>query len=332
MSRIALLACSAGVVIAGWTSSHAAENPLVLLDWQTQGASECPDNAYVVNEVHRLVGPPSKAGLSSVVHAHVTQQADGVWHVEVTTDAEGARAIRSLEAATCKELADVAALIVALMIDPDAVMRRRESAPEPSVAPSASVSARPRLPVEPPAPVREPARPRVENPRPWSLGLGAIVDSGTMPSTVWGPHVHFAWLPKWVGGRIDFAYWPRSETRLADRRDVGGDFSLLSVALQGCGVLRPAFGRFALCAGPEVDRMTAQGRGVTDPAQTAASWYGLATGAELEVPIWHGVGLWAGVGASFPVVRDVFLLENVGMVHQPSRLALRGAAGGALNF
>ena len=86
----------------------------------------CPDGAVVRDEVERLLGGAIPDG------ARVTAEADATargsrYRLTLATEMEGAHGERVLEAERCAELAAATALILALMIDPEAVARAEPS-------------------------------------------------------------------------------------------------------------------------------------------------------------------------------------------------------------
>jgi hypothetical protein len=79
---------------------------------------ECPTEIEVAAEVAQLLesGPAPSARVAA--RAVVRHDADGQWHVELTTLRDGEEGSRALVAPSCRSLADATALIVALTIDP----------------------------------------------------------------------------------------------------------------------------------------------------------------------------------------------------------------------
>jgi hypothetical protein len=104
----------------------------------------CPDAATVQREVERLLGGALPDGPPVVAEADTSPDGEG-YRLALETQMAGARGERVLEGPRCAELAAATALILALMIDPEAVARA-ESSPPDSPAPSlATALASPRM-------------------------------------------------------------------------------------------------------------------------------------------------------------------------------------------
>jgi hypothetical protein len=87
----------------------------------------CPDEGWVRREIERLIGRPLAADESPaiVAVAQVRERKEGGWLLRLRTRHGSARGLRELKARTCESLAEAAALILALSIDPSAVERRK---------------------------------------------------------------------------------------------------------------------------------------------------------------------------------------------------------------
>jgi hypothetical protein len=84
--------------------------------------SGCPDAARVRQSVLRLLRSPPATGKTFSARASVTRTRSG-WHAEIHTNQADVSGHRSLDSEKCEDLADATALIVALMIDPNALVR-----------------------------------------------------------------------------------------------------------------------------------------------------------------------------------------------------------------
>src|SRR5262249_55575748 len=98
--------------------------------------------------------------------AYVRKLVDGRFRVELTTVTNGSEGHRVIEERSCKAMAEATALILAWMVDPNAV-----DAPLPAPEPKAETPA-PR----PGPPQRQPSGPRLV------LGARAMFDVGTLPA------------------------------------------------------------------------------------------------------------------------------------------------------
>lgn len=127
----------------------------------------CPDTGAVEAEVVRLLGGSRARPARTIdVSAAVSRDDRGSWRVRLETPGDGGPRVRQLTGASCKALADATALILALMIDPDAV----------TAAPPASITTPPPSTATPslPAPSVPPSTP----PLPPSESVESSVPSG----------------------------------------------------------------------------------------------------------------------------------------------------------
>jgi len=298
----------------------------------------CPEKNEVLAEIERLLGgPPEPREAPFVAEARLSQRG-GRWAVVLTTrDARGSGE-RTVEGASCAEVANATALVIAIAFDPERVaeVQRRESEP-PVVAPQPAAPAEPPpAPAPPPPPPPQPARPP-PSPRPiveaphervwFSLAAGVSGDVGSLPSPAFGVGGAVAVSYHPVGGRVRaFYFLPSSET-LPERPTAGGDFDLWAVAISFClvpwrsaepGTRELGDLHFELCPGLELGQMRGRGFGVSRPDEGAALWLGPRGDAALRVTLHRYVGLRAEIGALAPLARPEFVLENVGVVYRAS--------------
>jgi hypothetical protein len=294
------------------------------------------------------------------VRAAARRDASGSFVVRLETPGEGSTQARELRGATCKAVADAAALILALMIDPDAAARDDEAPSEtnepdkagadrsdaaaknpenqaPPIAPQAGTAppASPAPPSSPtPRPPQEPApRAPAGSAQPIELRLSAWAgaDIGSLPGLAPG----FGALASIGFGAprvaVGIAFWPDKSGFLEDLSSAGSDVGLLAGELGICGALLQKPIEIAPCAAVEIGELYATGFGVVNPRRGGAVWVALKGGGAL---VWRplkapfaGLGLTARIEAVIPLVRPRFVIEKVGPVHSPAYVAGRGALG-----
>lgn len=331
---------------AGMSAAQPADSPITL-SWEVPAGSECPSADVVSAEVERLLGgkPSASTGRRLVARALVVRNENGSWTLTMRTAiaAEEADGERLLHAPSCGELGGAAALIVALGFDPAAVAAQAEltrGQPQNAaqiaeiVPPKAHNAALGQSAVKPPVvPVSPRALPeasspplRAENPARvrFGLGLGAGGDIGTFSGPAYSLH---------LSGRLRYrklelvasgTYFPPHRTPLPDRPTAGGTFSLMTGGLSACGVLLSfrAMGLGA-CGGAELGQMRAEGYGVREPGKGSALWLAPRAGAALSTALTAALGLRLDVGVAVPIARSRFVLERIGVVHEPGAIAGR---------
>jgi hypothetical protein len=264
---------------------------LAPIDWHAPAS--CPDAAEVERRARSLgpgLAPKSMVG-------EVTIAADGTFVLDLAID--GAPSRRYV-AHDCEALANVAALVLAVAVDPVAVAATRTEVPAavgdipptaaPVVLPSPAVSTSPNIAVTRPASPRRSPPPlegfaRVhgvfgigELPR-FDAGLGVALGIGA-------GHGRFE-----LHGTYLFA-------RSAALPGVGEAEAVIAswnLSPRGCGLLGRRSVRATLCAGPEVGIVTASGRHLRQVDDTVAVWIAAVGAPGIEWAILPWLRLHAGV-------------------------------------
>ncbi|WP_437596080.1 hypothetical protein [Sorangium sp. So ce590] len=136
-TALAALALAATAAEARASAAEGAANAGgVELDWIAPG--ECADRGRVLAEIEQRLGRSSEANGEPPLKARavVSRNERGSWDLRLTTALGETTRSRELHGETCAELADAAALIIALAIDPDAASRGTPTAePDTGAAP-----------------------------------------------------------------------------------------------------------------------------------------------------------------------------------------------------
>jgi hypothetical protein len=216
-----------------------------------------------------------------------------------------------VRASSCAELAEAAALILALLIDPGL---RDELDLQAGVQP-----------------VDEPPRdvPRAAYPPRWRLHAGPVVATGALPAVAGGFELGGARRagPLQVGfGAVGF---PASEREVSASK--GGKFMLFAGRLQGC--FSPFTGIDVLaCMTAELGFLRAKGYGTAEDRARTVLWASLGPCVEAAVPLTATLSLRAAAELLLALQRPQFVLENVGPVYQPAPASGRVTLGVLLFF
>jgi hypothetical protein len=304
-------------------AANAAGDPPVFLSWAAPSRADCPDAAYVLGEIERYVGSAS-ARPDGQIHAKATVRGVGPdrWQLLLETTEGGVAGERVFQDESCRAVADAAVVVLAWMIDPDAMANRSSPALEKVIPTRAS----PPSPAPTTTSLGSPLRPFVR--------LGLVGDWGTLPWPALGAELRggAAWRRLRLAGHA--GYWPsRSKAAggLSDGASAGARFSLATFGLGGCldvipdTVDRPL--QFSLCAGPEVDWIRGVGFGVTDPARGSKAWLALNGGVEARWLLHGPLRLVFGARAVLPTEREHFALQGVGEIYRPTIVAGRVGFG-----
>lgn len=300
--------------------------------------SGCPSTSWFVAAVSarttraRIAEPSERARTFVVVLDETARGAAG----NVTIRGlDGRELRRDVSGATCAEVAETLALVVALAIDPRASLApvALPVASAPVVAtPSASVSA-PTSPsaAPPPTTIPTPAMPspaarRAVAPRPrarlsFSLGAGASLATGVTPATLAG-------LDVFGEARLAGSSWRAPFFRVAFQRtasdtlaEQGANVRFVWTVVRGDACLRGwRVGPVALspCARVEGGSLFVQGGGVDRPRSDTRTSLALAPAANLRWPIGDTLFVDANAALRVAVFRDAFFFEpNPPFYEQP---------------
>lgn len=285
--------------------------------------ADCPDAATVATRIDRLVGRrPTATELS--VDATVTV-APGGYALRLRVVAGALVDERSLVAESCEVIADTAALVAAVLVDPitttqtiEVPARVAADTIEP-IADDPTVVSPPRR--APAAPAPRPA-PRSRGPIDLSMRVRAGGQFGAVPGLTGGPDLAIAIGGRRVRGEIVGAYWlPRRVERATPSLRV----RLGTVSPRVCGTLPQRRIDIALCGGPEIGVMRGD---VGGGATRRPLWIALAVEAGVRAPVSPRVSVWATAGAATPLRFPRFRLvdssgERSQQVYRPAAAAVR---------
>ncbi len=298
-ARLRLLAslCASHAAVA-WAQVPA--RPQVSLAWSAP--ADCPTRAAVLDRVDRLRTRSSRPGSAPFAAASVTRTDDGRWSLDLQTATPDGPAERTLVADSCANVAEAAALILALSLD-DAAARPQPSPAQPS--PPRSLS--PGTPVD------------------VALRASFVLDGTTLPSAAPGVSVALAVVRDRLRLEVGAAYL--FSRRAVNASNVGGDIALVSAGLRGCVTLFRGLVEPRVCAAVEGGSMMGSGVGIATPASGSSPWWGLFGGAALAWNLSPHLSLYLGVDAGVSLSSPEFVIEEVGPVHRPSTALVRGGFG-----
>jgi hypothetical protein len=309
LKAILLLVLCAASTMSARAALGAPATAAVALTWDAP--ESCPGRAHVVLEIERLLGrdllPSDQPTVR--VEAHV-REVDGAFVLEITTTRDGETRRRELRDDACQALADSAALIVALAIDPGAGVRAREVV---------RAEERPAPPSPPPRPPPRDARAKPPSPgvRVRALvGAAAAVDTSTLPTAGAGFTLSAGAAFDALSIEARGSYFPPQ--RAESNEGTGGDVSLATGGLRLCYEgWRPDRFTLGACAGMDLGAAMATGFGVRSPGSGKALWAAPSLGARGSYRMVGPVDAVASLEALVPLVRDRFVLSSPpGEVHR----------------
>jgi len=294
------------------------------LSWiRLPSADACVSTQDLARDVEARLGravfvSPSRADVS--VEGRIERSATGFVATITLRDASGAlKGTRELrrDGASCDGMREPLALVVSVMIDPDAALRP-PPAPSASSAPAPpSASAAPPPPTaappptasapRPPPPPPEPAKPRA----PFRFDAGASVagGAGLLPGISLGLGVDgILEPPDFIGLRAFGSVWLDDSVAVPP----GAGRATFSLLLAGAGLcpiaLRNERVAFYACASGEFGRLTSRGAGFDLASPDGQSWlFAASVDARVSVRVGGPFVLRAGLSGLAPLVGDRFV-------------------------
>lgn len=293
----------------------------------------CPSH----DEVERHLARIAQHGTSGA--ARIAVDVEGPpWRATIRFVDGRERGTRRLEAATCEELAEAAALVMAVAID------REEAPPAPVPPPAPDALAKPASApaAPPPAPVSRPAAASGDAPTPAAkpsddgaphldVGLALAAQSGLLPSLAGGG----ALSATLHVGKIELtgtgALFAESTTSTNDAggRSVTAAFRAWTIdARIGRSFWPTASLRFAPALGIGLSRLSGAGAGASTNT-TAEDWLPTPfVGGEASLRLGERIAPFLGIDAGLPLGRSAFAFRGLASpVHEPAEVVVRAAAG-----
>ena len=319
---------AASVWVAVWPALARAQAGTVEIAWTAP--ADCPTAPDVEASIRDLLGRPPHLsdGRNLEVKARAERKHDRWWSGTIETRLGTTTGSRTIATESCRAIADATALIVALMIDPEAVAARASPPAASPPPPDARAVMR-----ATPAATKTAVSSAMSPPHPGlaprlSLGPTIAVDMGTLPRPAYGAGARFG--VKVGRSAVELgvlASASASGTISGTVPPAGGSFHFWSASLSAC----PAFGvgRFDLGACAEIEAVEVKGTGfgVTSRYENDTRWLALGAGAIARLRITPHVAIQSRLDAVAPLGHPTFFLKGVteaqGQIYSPSRVALR---------
>jgi len=311
-------------------SARARADAELEIAWSAPPA--CPDQPWALARVAAQLGRAIGASATDTLSARVEIEKQGSgFRMRVITARDGAQGERILENAKCEELAEAATLMIALTVDPNAVLGTEAPPPaSPAAVTPATDSEKP--PILQPKTRVDPKRNAWPD-RGFRARAGVLGDVGFLPALGLAPELRLSVHRRAIGAELGGFWFPARESKGAQNVAVG----LWAVALRACPQL--ARERFWLggCAGIDLGRTSANGHGLTQNLRKRALFVGVAASLQMRLRIVGPLWLLMEPGLSIPLLRQRFVtLDTTDMttnvLHTPRSVSARGSLGLELSF
>lgn len=342
------------------TTLAGATPPATAVELVWEAPAECPGGDYVRGRLVRLLGEDTTHE-SVRAEGTISSGPDGTYVLRLSLTTPTGIDEREIAAAQCELLGDVAAIVIALAIDPLAADRAAREAFDASEA-----SSSPRLLGDVPEPPRGSATRSVVGPTSTTPALDdPTIGSDRSPASeqkraaerrrrsrvpragvrvlaggVYGivPELGAAIAPGiallWRRVRFDLgATHIFARTKEYADSSVGGRFRATSGSVRGCYVAGPERWEVPLCLGAELGGIRGRGTGVQDPATTWRPWAALLLGGGVAWVPHRNVALVAMVEGHVRLVRKTtFRARELEVLHELAAGGIRLLGGVEARF
>ena len=299
-----------------------------------EAPASCLDPSAVADEVGDLIGKPLGSVADVDFRVQISETPRHRWRLRLEMIAQrpngdgtpAVRGSREIEGATCGELAEAAAVAIAISVRS---ISAEAGAPELDRPAPPAATAPPPI-VKTPAASPPPTRPTPEVPWRPTIALALAVDAGALPNTGVGVDVEAA-LQRGAFQVAALGTWFGSRDTVA-ANGAGGRFELAIGGALAC--FAPRRGRWTglACGGFELGRLAGTGLRVARPETGVAFWRAARADVGVTATLGNRAALILRAGASAPFSRPEFVLDGADLVYRPSRLAGRFTAGLEVGF
>jgi len=290
-------------------------NASLALDWTAPAG--CPDGNAVRADAIRLAGATAPGARHLKARASIAPATGTGWVLSLTTDLEGVSGERTLSGVSCESLAEAAALMLALILNPDLALTTTSAA-----------SAQ-----QPPPPAATVTAANDRRPRPrWRVGAYGGVQTGVIENLSSSFGLSLGVALGHLSLRLMPGLTPPQDIISDPQLNLGGRLWLVTAAALGCW--EAAVSRLALspCLGVDVTRLQGHGLGVATRLEATAYWSAAELALFVGLPVGYGVQLELGGLGMLPLHRPTVYLEGIGPVSRPAVFDFRALGGLAWIF
>jgi hypothetical protein len=276
----------------------------------------CPDLATERAEIRRRVGEVDQAQAAKPISAQVEIRATspGAFRLSLRTRVGESIGERELTGSDCHQLADAAALVLALLVNPNASPNASPN-PEPPTPPTLS----------PPAPpVTTSFAPRTGS----GCGIDGVLAGGVLPGLAGGLGVRIFHQSGHLAAAARAGGFFAKEKPAAMLPGATASFYRLESTVQLCAAtLADRRLGAALCLGGALVRLHGDSSGVSSPGQATSYWPEALLEALGHLRLTSATRLHIAAEARGLGSRPDFAILGLGSVYRPAAFSLRGALG-----
>jgi hypothetical protein len=302
-------------LMCGVVSAHAAPGQ-VELTWKAPPG--CPDRGEVEQRIVAILNRPVQVRDGEQLHVSAVveePQLRAPWRVELVIDNGRRRANRSLRAASCDELANATALVVAILLEPSVEKPPAGNAGAPTEAapPTGTPSRAPEPTSAEPEGHSTPQQSGNRN-APVRVGVGTFVGAIDAMLPSWSGGVGVDAVVRWraLRAHISGAYFLPVERRAADDETQGARFRLISSQAE-IGLSQPIFDELSVAFGAGAQLAFLRGEGFGPgvvPNTQNARFVAISAGGQLTFQTGPALALVVDADALFPLGSRNFVFSG----------------------
>mgnify|MGYP001767723670 CR=1 FL=1 len=278
------------------------------LSWQAP--TGCPDQASELAEIRRRLAGAARSTAGPIEARGEIRRDPAGYVLSLRTAVAGTTGERVLSGPDCQPLGEAAALILAMLINPEA-----------AAGPAPSPALPPPLPSSPPAPAPPPRCG-------FGAGVEALLATGLLPGWAGGLALHLFY------GRGSFQAALQVAGFLSQTVDVPlwtgatASFYRLDSALQVCATtsLDRRLGG-ALCVGGALARLHGRSAGIAQPGEASGTWLEASLAPSVHVRLTSATRLRLAADARGLGGRPDLAIAGLGRVYRPAAFSLRFGLG-----
>jgi hypothetical protein len=284
----------------------------------------------VVAQLERLLRADDAPRPLLHASARVEKADDGGWMLQLETVSGTTRDQRELLGGSCQALVDALTVMLALQLNPsEASLRASEPEPHDQKPVSPPVSAVANVADES---ASRRAPPAADARAHLLLSVAGSLDGTALPRIAPGARAELTWnLRRWYVG-AGASLWLSQQQAITAGHSGRASFGFRALSLVGCHASWGEPVRFGPCLAAEVGQLSAESSGVRVPDRVSQLWLSALGGIGFWLPLGESALLTSNLGVVVPLRRPSFVIEGVGVIHQPRPAGSRVALGVAWRF
>jgi len=260
----------------------------------------------------KLTGTAKHASRHLKARASITPtNGENGWTLSLATELDGVTGERSLSGSSCESLSDAAAVMLALILNPDLVVPSAGTNPAPPEA----------LPVETSPAAGDSPKAR------WTVGVYGGAQLGAVEELSAALALSFQVTVGHLSLRVMPSFTLPQDIFIDGDGTLGGRLWLASGAALGCWSQTISFLNLSPCLGVDITRLHGRGLGVLHSDEASVYWTSADLGVFVGVPVGYGVSFeLVGLGA-MPLHRPTVYLDDIGAISRPATVGLKALGG-----